>query len=37
MAGRTVYVGNISAAIEEATLRQMFGRAGPVTDLRIAG
>lgn len=37
MAGRTVYVGNVSAATPEQTLRELFGRAGAVTDLRIAG
>lgn len=37
MAGRTVYVGNVSSATDEGTLRDMFGRVGPVSDLRIAG
>ncbi|KAK9811989.1 hypothetical protein WJX73_006687 [Symbiochloris irregularis] len=37
MAGRTIYVGNVSAATNENTLREVFGQAGSMTDLRIAG
>lgn len=34
---RTVYVGNVDAEVDEATLRAVFENCGYVTQVRIAG